>query len=276
MSIPFLGVGLGYRTHFDAEINQLSADVDWYEINAEDFWRQVVPNPVLSRLGRTKPLVPHGALLSVGSADGIQEGVISKLVRFLSANPNFPYYSDHLCFTHVGGRETSILGPIPFTPEALETVARNIAYAARSLPTPLIFENITYYASVPASSMAELEFWQQLFTRVDCGMLLDLTNLFVNASNHGYDPVRFLEGLPAGRITQLHLGGARVENGIWYDSHDCPIPEQVWELMEHTCRICRPRGVLLERDDHLERPGEAEAVAAELRRARAVLSGVNT
>src|SRR5439155_25020083 len=121
-----------------------------------------------------------------------------------------PWWSEHIAFTRAGGVDIGHLSPVPFTYEAIDVLSRNIAEVRRYIDVPLILENITYMVEMPGAELNEAQFLTELLERTDCGLLLDVTNLYTNAVNHGYDLQSMLEQLPLERVVQLHFAG-----GYW-------------------------------------------------------------
>jgi len=129
----------------------------------------------------------------------------------------------------------------------------------------MILENITYTVVLPGNEWSEAEFIAEVLERADCGLLLDVTNVFANSINHGYDARYFLRQLPLDRVVQLHFVGGKWEGGMFIDSHSHPTPSAVWALMKEVLACTPVRGAILERDENL--PGW-ESLGAELERAR--------
>jgi uncharacterized protein len=266
-SLPTLGVGLGYREPYRADIFLQQSAVDFLEIVADHY---LAASPAklqeLDLLAAHFPLVPHGLDLSLGSAEGLDPAYLrdlAALVRRLDP----PWWSEHVAFTRAGGVEIGHLTPLPYTREALDVLCRNVAAARAAIPTPLVLENVAYLLPVPGSEMTEADFLAEVVERTDCGLLLDVTNLHANAVNHGYDAHAYLARLPLERVVQLHFVGGHWERGVLIDSHSRPTPPDVWALMDAVLAQAPVRGAVLERDEHL--PPFA-ALADELAQARAL------
>ena len=163
--------------------------------------------------------------------------------------------------------EIGHLAPLPFSREALDVLVRNIAEVQGRIETPLILENITYHVTMPGAEMDEATFLDELTGRTGCGLLLDLTNLYTNAVNHGGDPFAELDRLPLDRVVQLHFVGGHWQDGLLIDSHSQPTPPEVWALMEAVVARAPVRGIILERDENLAPFGD---LLAEIERARAI------
>jgi uncharacterized protein len=266
-NLPTLGVGLGFRPPFLSELFLNRQRVDFLEITAEHYM-DASPEKAreLELLAEHFPLIPHGLNLSLGSAEGIDAEHVEKLAK-LVRRLDPPWWSEHIAFTKAGGVEIGHLAPLPLTHEAVDVLCRNIDTVRQQIDTPLILENITCPLRLPGDEMSEAEFLSELLERSDCGLLLDVTNLYTNARNHGENLVAALERLPWERVVQLHFVGGVEEDGVWIDSHSQPTPPEVWELMETVAARAPVKGIILERDENF--PPFAE-LCGELERARAI------
>ena len=266
--LPTLGVGLGFREPFRGELFLARDRVDFLEVTA-DHYLDASPEKdrELALLADHFPLIPHGLNLSLGGAEGLDPAYLAKLaalVRRLAP----PWWSEHVAFTRAGGVDIGHLAPLPFSGEALDVLAANIAEAGRQIEAPLIVENITYPFALPGAEMGEADFLSELTERAGCGLLLDVTNLHTNAVNHGFDPLELLDRLPIGRVVQLHFAGGEWHGGRLVDSHARPAPPEVWALLEEVVARAPVRGIILDRDDDLPPLGE---LLDELDRARSIM-----
>ncbi|BAY88816.1 MULTISPECIES: DUF692 domain-containing protein [unclassified Tolypothrix] len=263
--LPNLGVGLGFRELFKSELFLNRQPVDFLEIVAEHYLdAPAAKQQELELLAAHFPIIPHAINLSLGSAEGLDRDYLAKLAALIKQlNP--PWWSEHLCFTKAGGIDIGHLSPLPYTREAVEVVCRNIAEVRRRIDVPLIVENITYMVALPGGEMTEAQFLAEVAERADCGLLLDVTNLYTNAVNHGYDVQQFLQQLPLERVVQLHFVGGHWHDGILIDSHSHSTPAEIWQLMDEVVANFPVKGIVLERDENL--PAFAELVA-ELQQAR--------
>ncbi len=265
--LPTLGIGLGFREPFRSDLFLHQQQVDFLEIVAEHY---LDPPPQkqqeLELLADHFPLIPHAINLSLGSAEGLDTDYLRKLATLIKQlNP--PWWSEHICFTKAGGVDIGHLSPLPYTHEAVEVLCRNIEQVRRYVDVPLILENITYMVTLPGAEMTEAQFLTEVVERSDCGLLLDITNLHINAVNHNYDVGDFLSQLPLERIVQLHFVGGHWHNGVLIDSHSHSTPKEVWQLMDKVVAKVPVKGIVLERDENL--PPFAE-LSAELEEARKI------
>lgn len=266
--LPQMGVGLGFREPLRSSIFLNREGIDFLEITA-DHYLNAAPKKreELELLREHFTLVPHSLELSLGSAEGIDESYLEKLADLVDAiDP--PWFSDHICFTRSGGIKIGHLAPVPHTNEALAVLIKNIETIKKRIPTPLILENITYNVRFPSSEMLEQEFIRALLGETDCGMLLDVTNLYINAKNLGYDWRTYLDDLPMERVVQLHFVGSHTDGGRLIDAHADRTEDEIWEVFEEVCRRCDVNGAVLERDENFPEFGE---LFNELERARGIL-----
>lgn len=264
--LPALGVGLGWREEIAASILRHRAGIDWCEVISEHFIN--VPADRLDRaaeLSRQLPLVPHGVDLSIGTDGPLDESYLDGLQTLLEAvDP--PWYTDHLCFTRVPGYNLGQLAPLQFSDTIVDIVAAKARQLSARFRRPLLLENITYDFVVPGSHLTEAEFISLVVQEADVGLLLDVTNLFINSSNHGYDAERFLSQLPLERVVQLHIAGGHRVGDRWFDSHSYPVPDEVFALTELVLARAPVKGILLERDANF--PDNFGLIIDELARAR--------
>ena len=264
-NLPTLGVGLGFRTPFRSDLFSHQEQVDFLEITA-DHYMDAPPEKEreLDLLAANFPLIPHGLHLSLGSAEGVDPVYLGKLARLIQRLQP-PWWSEHISFTHAGGTPIGHLAPLPFTREAVEVLCRNIARVRREIEAPLLLENVTYTVALPGSEMTEADFLAEVLEQTDSGLLLDVTNLYTNAVNHGYDPGEFLNRLPLERVTQLHFAGGHWRNDMLVDSHAHATPPEVWAWMEEILARAPVKAAVLERDENLP---PIEELLDELRHAR--------
>lgn len=273
-NIPKLGVGLGFRSPFFADLLQNPNSVDFLEITADHYFNQHAhKQKELALLQEHFTLIPHGLDLSLGSADGLDEAYLEQFARLVEKiNP--PYWSEHLAFTRSAGISIGHLSPLPYTEDMLEILQQNIRTAQGYISKPLILENITYQFALPNAEMTEAQFIRRVLEENDCGLLLDITNLYTNSQNHDFDYRQFLAEIPLERVVQLHFAGGYWEGEKLIDGHSHPTPEAVWKIMEEVQALCNLKGIILERDENLplfqELSAEVERARKIFRRAKAL------
>jgi uncharacterized protein (UPF0276 family) len=276
---PPLGHGIGLRTrHFPAFLEGEPPRVDWVEAISENFMAEGGrPLAVLERVRRDRPVVLHGVSLGIGSVDPLPERYLDDLAR-LAARIEPALISDHLCWGSHRGQHLHDLLPLPYTEEALDHVADRVARVQERLGRPLHLENPSTYVAFKDSTMTEWEFLAALARRTGCGLLLDVNNVYVSARNHGFDPLDYLDGVPAEQVGYLHLAGHTDHGRYLLDTHAGAVPPPVWALHREALRRLGPVATLVEWDEAVppleellaERDRavavEAEVLASERRR----------
>jgi uncharacterized protein (UPF0276 family) len=248
---PQLGFGVGLRAQPFRHVLERPVDVDWFEIISENFMdSQGWPSEVLRRVSRRHPVVPHGVSLSIGSTDALDGAYLERL-RSLADACAAPWVSDHLCWTTVGGHNSHDLLPLPYTEQSLEHVAGRIAAVQQRLGRRLLLENPSSYLSFRESTLSEGEFLAELCERADCGVLLDVNNLYVCQRNHGWDPLGYLAALNPERVWQIHIAGHTDHGSHCIDTHSGPVTVPVWELYLAAIEHCGPVSTLLEWDQDI-------------------------
>jgi uncharacterized protein (UPF0276 family) len=270
---PLLGCGVGLRPKHYGHVLATRPRVDWFEVISENFMvRGGRPLHVLERVRADYPLVMHGVSLSIGSADELSREYLREL-RTLARRVQPAWISDHLCWTGIGGGNLHDLLPLPYTEEAVRHVAARVMAVQETLGQPILLENVSSYLSYCDSAMTEWDFLTAVTEAADCGILLDVNNIYVSAFNHGFDPLAYLDGVPVERVVQFHLAGHSDHGRYLLDTHDHPVRSEVWDLFAAAIRRFGPRATLIEWDDRIP---EFERLQAEATRAAAVAKAVST
>jgi len=243
-----LGLGVGLRTVHFSHILQQQPQVDWFEIISENFINsRGRPRYVLEQLAERYRIVMHGVSLSIGSTDPLDFDYLKKL-KTLAKEVNAGWISDHLCWTGVAGRNTHDLLPIPFNQQTLRHVVKRVRIVQDFLERPLVLENPSSYVTFRDSTMEEWEFITRIAEETDCGLLLDVNNVYVSCFNHDMDPVEFVSSLPHERIVQFHLAGHSNYTTHLIDTHDNHVIDPVWELYRLAHKLTGGVSTLLEWD----------------------------
>src|SRR6185295_11911066 len=238
---PKLGRGLGLRReHYRHVIDEKPA-VGWFEVISENFMvRGGNPRRVLEAVRRDYPVVLHGVSLSIGSADPLNERYLDELDALARAVEP-AWISDHLCWGSAHGIYAHDLLPVAYTEESLAHIARRVQAVQERLGRRILLENPSTYLALAGAEMSEWDFLGELARRADCGILLDVNNVFVSAHNHGFDARAYLRALPPERIGQIHLAGHSVESELLIDTHDNHVCPEVWELFAETVALIGAR-----------------------------------
>jgi uncharacterized protein (UPF0276 family) len=265
-NFPDLGLGVGLRTVHYPHILEKKPQVDFFEILSENYMNTGGrPLWVLDQVAERYPIVMHGVSLSIGSVDPMNREHLAKLKK-LAARTKALWVSDHLCWTGVAGRNTHDLLPMPLSEEALAHVVARVKTVQDFLERPLILENASTYAEFTTSSMTEWDFFARLMKEADCGMLLDVNNVYVSSYNHGFDPIAYLDAVPTERVVQYHLAGHTNKGTHIIDTHNDFVIDEVWKLYAHSVRRTGNVATLLEWDADIP---EFTVVHAEALKARA-------
>lgn len=246
-----LGVGIGLRVPHYQHILTKKPVVDWFEIISENFMVDAGrPLEVLDHILEQYTVVQHGVSMYFGSADKLNREHLKRL-KSLVKRTKTPFLSDHLCWGSVDGTYSHDLLPMPYTFEAAQKTAENIKHAQDFLETPVCVENVSSYAEYHASEMTEWEFLTEVVERADCGILLDVNNIYVSSKNHNFDPYDYLDGVPHDRVGQIHIAGHSKYEKYLLDTHDHPVLDPVWKMYAHAINKCGLTATLLEWDAHI-------------------------
>lgn len=264
---PYLGHGVGLRSAHFSEVEEGRAKVDWFEAISENFMiRGGRPLRILEQARRVAPVVLHGVSLSIGSTDPLADDYLDDLVA-LAERVEPAWISDHLCWGSVGGHYAHDLLPLPFTEEALVHVVARIDRVQERLGRQILIENVSSYLTFVQSAMPEWEFLSEIAHRTDCGILLDVNNVFVSGMNHGFDPSAYIARIPSERIGQIHVAGHADEGTHLLDTHDGPVCPEVWDLYREVVARVGRVSTLVEWDEHIP---AWSVLVAEAERARSI------
>jgi uncharacterized protein (UPF0276 family) len=264
---PFLGFGVGLRRPHYGHILERRPAMDWFEVISENFMvAGGRPLEVLAAVRDRHPVVLHGVSLSIGSSDPLNQKYLADL-RALTKRFEPAWVSDHLCWTGVAGRNLHDLLPLPHTVEALRHVAQRIREVQDFLERPILLENVSSYLTFRDSTLSEWEFLRAVTEEADCGILLDLNNIFVNAFNHRFSAEEYIDAIPVERVVQFHLAGHSDHGTHLLDTHDHPVREEVWALYERAVQRFGAVSTLIEWDDNIP---EFSVLAETAERARRI------
>ena len=266
--VPDLGHGVGLRREHHEAVLSGEAQVDWFEVISENFMVDGGrPLDILERVRRDHPVVLHGVSLSIGSTDPLSAPYLDALSD-LASRVEPAWVSDHLCWTGVGGHNAHDLLPLPYTEEALAHVIQRVERVQERLGRRIALENVSTYLRFEGETMSEWEFLAAVAEGADCGILLDVNNVFVSAHNHGFDPEIYLAAVPAERVWQIHLAGHTDKGTHLLDTHSAPVRDEVWALYESATRRVGAVSSLVEWDDEIPEWSVLEAESLRARVAR--------
>ncbi|MCW3082935.1 MAG: hypothetical protein JWP12_301 [Bacteroidetes bacterium] len=270
LGLPNLGLGLGLRSkHYDYLLKH-DPIVDWFEIISENYMNNFgFARHVLEHIANVKPVVMHGVSMSIGSTDPLNMEYLKQL-KELAAFVKPAWISDHLCWTGVAHMNTHDLLPLPLTLESLKHVAERVNRVQDFLERPLILENPSTYMEFEDSTLHEWEFLSELVNQTGCGLLLDVNNVFVSGHNHGFDPEFYIRNIPHKAVVQIHIAGPTDCGPLLIDTHDQPVPTEVWKLYRLAQELTGGVSTLLEWDANI--PDYPEMVL-EVEKAKKVMLG---
>ncbi len=272
-SPPVQGAGLGLRREFlDTLLRRGCQGIDFLEVAPEN-WIGVggALGRKLRALTERHPFVLHGLSLSIGGPAPLDEELVRAVRRFMDAH-GITVYSEHLSYCSDDGQLYDLL-PIPFTEDAVWHVVQRLRRVQDLLGQPLVIENVSYYAA-PGAEMSELEFLNAVLREADCGLLLDVNNIYVNSVNHGYDAEAFLRGLPPERVVYGHIAGHHDEaEDLLVDTHGAAVIDPVWRLLAVAYDHCGVFPTLVERDFNIPPLAELLDEVATVRRLQQEAAG---
>lgn len=243
-----LGLGVGLRSLHYSYILKNNPEVDWFEIISENYMdSRGRPRYVLDQIAERYKIVMHGVSLSIGSTDPLDFEYLKKLKKLADA-VKANWVADHVCWTGVAGLNAHDLLPIPFNESTLSHLVERIRIVQDFLERPLILENASSYVTFADSTLSEWEFISRMAEETNCGLLLDVNNVYVSSFNHDFDPVEYLRNFPHERVVQFHLAGHTNLGTHLIDTHDGQVIDRVWELYRLAHRLTGGVSTLLEWD----------------------------
>ncbi|HUL95810.1 MAG TPA: DUF692 domain-containing protein [Usitatibacter sp.] len=271
-AVPHSPAGIGLRAPHYREILETRPAAGFLEIHSENFFcAGGAPLAWLERFRAAYPMSFHGVGLSLGSVDALEDGHLEKLAQLVRRfEPQL--VSEHLCWSHAGGRHSNDLLPLPYTEEALAHVAARVGAVQERLGRRILVENVSSYHAFAHSTIPEWEFVAEVARRSGCGLLLDVNNIWVSSRNHKFDPQRYLDAIDPATVGEIHLAGYEESEGLLIDTHSRPVSDAVWALHAETLSRMGPRPTLIEWDADipsldvlLGEARKADAIAARTR-----------
>jgi uncharacterized protein (UPF0276 family) len=243
--------GIGLRSPHVAQVRRERPSIGWLEVHSENYF--VDGGPALAALEAIRAdyaVSLHGVGLSLGSADALDAGHLSRLKR-LADRIEPAAVSEHLCWGRIDGRHLKDLLPLPFTDEALALCCDRIEAVQNTLARPLLVENVSAYLRFTADAMTEWDFVAAVARRTGCKLLFDVNNVYVNAVNHGFDPLAYLAAIPGEAVVEIHLAGFDGSGPCLIDTHGARVAPPVWTLYRATIDRFGAKPTLIEWDTDL-------------------------
>jgi len=255
-SLP--AVGFGYRAAINVWTRENLERFDALEITVDHCiaGSRRTRSAIFDLVGRI-PLTAHGVGLSLGTDAPLDLAYLDRVAEVVE-RLQAPAYSEHLAFTRVPGRETAALLPLPKTEAVAESIIAKVRMVQSRVPFPFLLENITYVFEWPDSKLSDAEFLNLICRESGAGLLLDIENVYLNATNHGFNPYAFLDALRPGLVKEVHMAGGitirdqSLAKPLLADSHSHPVPDAALDLLEYALARHEPSVIILERDDRLE------------------------
>ncbi len=245
------GVGIGLRVPHYQHIFENKPVVNWFEIISENYMVDGGrPLHILDQILERYRVVQHGVSMYFGSAEPLNREHLRRL-KDLVRHTGTPWITDHLCWGSVDGRYTHDLLPMPYTFEAAKITAEKVRQVQDFVEVPVAVENVSSYAEFHISEMTEWQFLNEVAEQADCGILLDVNNIYVSSQNHNFDPLEYVNSIPAERVAQIHIAGHSKFEKYTLDTHDHPVIDPVWNLYARAIERCGPTATLLEWDDSI-------------------------
>ena len=275
-SLKPASAGLGLRRALMGAFQSLSGDeLDFVEVAPEN-WLKLGGRfrRDFDEIAERYPVTLHGLSLNIGGFAPLDTDLVTAVRDFIDRY-QCPLYSEHLTYCGDEGHLYDLM-PIPFTEEAVRHVAERVKQVQDILGRPMLLENASYYAA-PGQQMSESDFIAAVARESDCGLLLDVNNVYVNSINHRYDPLGFIDGLPLERVSYLHIAGHYEEaEDLRVDTHGSDVIDPVWTLLDEVYQRCGPVPTLLERDFNFPPMSELLAEVAQIRAAQARVASAPT
>ncbi len=256
---PVLGCGAGLRHKHYPVVTEEWPKMDWFEAISENYMDTGGrPLAILEKVRQHYPVALHGTALSIGSIDPPNENYLKRLKALIERIDPF-IVSDHLCWSGVNGEVLHDLLPLPFTEEAIDHVVRHVDEVQNFLGRRILMENVSTYLTYRHSVIPEWEFLTEVAKRSGCGILIDVNNIYVNAVNHKFDPLEYLEAIPGDYVGQIHLAGHTDMGKFLFDTHSAHVIAPVWNLYREALKRWGRISTLIEWDEHI--PEFSELVA---------------
>jgi hypothetical protein len=243
--------GVGLRAPHFRQVLDTWPEVGWFEVHSENFFGPGgEPLRVMEAVRQRYPVSLHGVGLSLGSSDELSQRHLEKL-KVLVDRIEPAAVSEHLCWSSVDGRFFNDLLPLPYTEEALATLCERIDCVQQYLGRTILVENVSSYVRFAGADMPEWTFLAELARRTGCQLLLDVNNIFVSASNHGFNAHDYLGAIPPNCVGEIHLAGYEIVDDFLVDTHSRPVYPAVWDLFAEALASLGPRPTLIEWDNDI-------------------------
>ena len=271
------GIGVGYKPQHYSDILAAPGAVSWLEVHAENYMGDGGrPIAQLRHLSEKFAISVHGVGLSIGGEGDLDRDHLARLAKLLNwLEP--ASFSEHLAWSTHDSHFLNDLLPLPYTEATLARVAAHIDQVQTETGHRMLLENPSNYLEFQESELSEVDFLSEVVARTGCGLLLDVNNVFVSATNQQTDPLSYIDAFPLAHVGEIHLGGHDEDTDdhgapLLIDSHGRAVVDPVWALFEHTMMRAGPKPILIEWDTDVP---DWATLSAEADRAQAIMSRVS-
>ena len=264
--------GIGLRAQHYLDVLNTKPGVGWLEVHSENYFAEGgPPHYYLEQIRSLYAISLHGVGLSIGSSDPLNQTHLKKLKTLITRYQPL-YVSEHLCWGSVGGYYLNDLLPMPYTEEALQYMVQRISQIQEHLGRQILIENISSYLQYRDSVIPEWEFIAAVASSTGCGILLDVNNIYVNAVNHQFDPLQYLQAIPREAVKEIHLAGFDSNGEGLIDTHGKAVAAEVWDLYRNAVHRIGRIPTLIEWDTDIP---ALQVLLREAEKADRILEGIN-
>ena len=252
MTLPRDSLGIGLRREHYAQLAEHVHKLDYLEVITENFLTEAPgPRQVLEQARAAVPIVLHGIGLNLLGAAPLDVDYLDR-VNELAGRLQAPFVTDHLCWTGTAQVNHHDLLPVPWRRDLVDWTVQRVKQVQGHLASPFGLENLSSYVTFAESDMSEWDFLAEVVRQADCGLMLDINNIYVSSVNHGFDPQAYLRAIDWDRVLQVHVAGhQRLAPDLAVDTHDQPVPDAVWSLYRDAWALGGPFPTLLEWDANI-------------------------
>ena len=268
--------GAGLKGQHVDDILSDEYKMGFFEVHAENYMGEGgLPHQALTEIRNNFPITVHGVGLSIGSEKGLDKDHIERLAKVVDRyQPGI--VSEHLAWSTHDNHYYNDLLPVPYDQATLDRVVSHIGQVQDRLKRPILLENPSTYVAFEQSTMSETDFITEIARRAGCGLLLDINNVFVSATNHKYSPEKYLSEFPLGHVGEIHLAGHAEDKDddgetLLIDAHDRQVADEVWKLYKDVVTQMGPIPTLIEWDNDVP---EWRILRREAKIAEAILDAV--
>lgn len=248
--------GAGLKPEHYGDIFAAKPDIGFFEVHAENYMGAGgLPHRALTAIREQYPLSVHGVGLSIGAERPLDADHLARLKSVVDRyQPGM--VSEHLAWSTHESLFLNDLLPLPYTEDVLARVVEHVDQVQSTLGRKILLENPSTYVAFSNSEMSEIDFIAEMQKRAGCGLLLDVNNVHVSATNQHYDAKDYVDAFPIEHVGEIHLGGHAIDTDdsgqpLLIDAHDREVTDEVWDLYEHTLKRAGAVPTLIEWDNDL-------------------------